>query len=147
MLARRHAAPSGPRESNGLWAPRWRRALCWKPSPNVRSPCASKFSAPPRVTPPIGSWPLLEAMNDRTARRSVAAVQGQDCRCVLLAHHSDGSVRPGRRQRSPPLANHLSPYNMVPGILGEGSLTFWLLVNGVNVQRWKEQASAAGDGR
>src|SRR6266540_790576 len=33
---------------------------------------------------------------------------------------------------SPPLANHLSPYNMVPGILGEGSLTFWLLVNGVN---------------
>jgi hypothetical protein len=43
---------------------------------------------------------------------------------------------------SPPLANHLSPYIFVPGILGEGALTLWLLVVGVNVQRWKEQASA-----
>lgn len=45
----------------------------------------------------------------------------------------------------PPLANYLSPYNLAPGILGEGSLTLWLLVIGVNVQRWKEQASAAGE--
>jgi hypothetical protein len=44
---------------------------------------------------------------------------------------------------SPPLANYLSPYNLAPGILGEGSLTLWLLVMGVNAQRWKEQASAA----
>jgi len=41
---------------------------------------------------------------------------------------------------SPPLANYLAPYNLVPGILGEGSLTLWLLVIGVNVQRWKDQA-------
>jgi hypothetical protein len=47
---------------------------------------------------------------------------------------------------SPPLANYLSPYNMAPGILGEGSLTLWLLVMGINVQRWKEQASTAGVG-
>ncbi len=45
---------------------------------------------------------------------------------------------------SPPLANHLWPYIAAPGILGEGALTLWLLVTGVNVQRWKEQASAAG---
>jgi hypothetical protein len=44
---------------------------------------------------------------------------------------------------SPPLASYLSPYNMAPGILGEGALTLWLLVVGVNVQRWKEQGSAA----
>ncbi len=41
----------------------------------------------------------------------------------------------------PPLANYLSPYIFIPGLLGEGSLTLWLLVMGVNDQRWKEQAS------
>ncbi len=42
-----------------------------------------------------------------------------------------------------PLANQLYPYNMFPGILGEGALTVWLLAKGVDEQRWKEQASAA----
>ena len=45
---------------------------------------------------------------------------------------------------SPPLANHLSPYNLASGILGEGLLMLWLLVMGVNEQRWKELASAGG---
>ena len=44
---------------------------------------------------------------------------------------------------SPPLANHLSSYVFAPGILGEGALTLWLLVFGMNEQRWKDQASAA----
>ena len=44
---------------------------------------------------------------------------------------------------SPPLANYLSPYIVVLGFLAELSLMLWLLVMGVNVQRWKEQASAA----
>jgi hypothetical protein len=48
---------------------------------------------------------------------------------------------------SPPLANQLSPYIFAPGLLGEGALTLWLLVMGVNAERWKEQASAAGDRR
>src|SRR5262249_1125560 len=48
---------------------------------------------------------------------------------------------------SPPRAKYLSPYILAPGILGEGSLTLWLLVIGVYVQRWKEQASAAGEWR
>jgi hypothetical protein len=44
---------------------------------------------------------------------------------------------------SPPLANSLTPFNMIPGAIGELSLTFWLLVKGVNVQRWNQQASLA----
>jgi hypothetical protein len=46
---------------------------------------------------------------------------------------------------SPPFADHLAPYNLAPGILGGASLTLWLLVIGVNAQRWKEQATAAGN--
>jgi hypothetical protein len=48
---------------------------------------------------------------------------------------------------SPPFARSLSPYILIPGILGEASLTLWLLVMGVNVQRWKEQARTAGEWR
>jgi hypothetical protein len=48
---------------------------------------------------------------------------------------------------STPLANHLSPYNLAAGLLGEASVFLWLLVMGVNVQRWKEQASEAAERR
>ena len=44
---------------------------------------------------------------------------------------------------SPPLANYLSPYILVLGFVAELALCLWLLVKGVNVQRWREQASAA----
>jgi hypothetical protein len=44
---------------------------------------------------------------------------------------------------SPPLANYLSPYILVLGFLAELALMLWLLVMGVNVPRWKEQAGAA----
>jgi hypothetical protein len=44
---------------------------------------------------------------------------------------------------SPSLARSLYPFNLAPGLLGEGSLTLWLLVNGVNVPAWEEQASSA----
>jgi len=45
---------------------------------------------------------------------------------------------------SPALAHDLSPYILAAGI-GEVSLTVWLLVAGVNAERWKEQAGAAGE--
>jgi hypothetical protein len=41
-----------------------------------------------------------------------------------------------------PLANSLAPWNLAPGMIGEGLLTLWLLAFGVNIQRWKEQAGA-----
>ena len=44
---------------------------------------------------------------------------------------------------SPTFARSLSPYIMIPGILGEVSLTLWLLVVGVNVPRWNAQAGLA----
>jgi hypothetical protein len=43
----------------------------------------------------------------------------------------------------PPLQHALSAYLPVSNLLGEGALTLWLLVVGVNAQRWKEQARAA----
>jgi hypothetical protein len=48
---------------------------------------------------------------------------------------------------SPPLASYLSPYILILGFVVELLLMLWLLVMGVNVQRWKEQASAAGEWR
>jgi hypothetical protein len=42
---------------------------------------------------------------------------------------------------SPTLANYLSPYIQVLGVLAEGSLMLWLLVMGVNVAKWEEKAS------
>jgi hypothetical protein len=43
----------------------------------------------------------------------------------------------------PPLEQALAPYLQVPSLLGEGSLTLWLLVMGVNARHWLEQARAA----
>lgn len=43
----------------------------------------------------------------------------------------------------PTLAKPLMPWNMAPGILGEGTLLLWLIFMGVNAPRWRAQASAA----
>jgi len=32
----------------------------------------------------------------------------------------------------PPLSNYLNPYNMIPGMIGEGALTLWLLIKGMS---------------
>ncbi len=47
---------------------------------------------------------------------------------------------------SNPLVNYLTPYNLASGVLGQTLVMLWLLVMGVNVQRWQEQASAPGMG-
>ena len=44
----------------------------------------------------------------------------------------------------PPLANSLSRYILPVGFLAELLLLLWLLVKGVNLPRWQEQARAAG---
>jgi hypothetical protein len=42
-----------------------------------------------------------------------------------------------------PLASQLSTYLQILGFLAEASLMLWLIVKGVNIPRWKEQASGA----
>ncbi len=44
---------------------------------------------------------------------------------------------------SPPIANYLSSYLKVIGVLAEGLLMLWLLVIGVNVPNWTEKANRA----
>jgi hypothetical protein len=44
---------------------------------------------------------------------------------------------------SPPLAHRLHPFIVAASALGEIPLELWLIVMGVNVQRWKDQAGAA----
>ena len=43
----------------------------------------------------------------------------------------------------PLLARPVSPYNLASALLVQALVMLWLLVMGVNVQRWKERASAA----
>jgi hypothetical protein len=43
----------------------------------------------------------------------------------------------------PTLANYLTPYNLACGLIGEASVFLWLLVMGVNAQRWEGQAGIA----
>jgi hypothetical protein len=43
---------------------------------------------------------------------------------------------------SPTLTSYLSPYNFAPGILGEGALTVWLLVFGVDLPKWELMKTA-----
>ncbi|HKS96571.1 MAG TPA: DUF4386 domain-containing protein, partial [Terriglobia bacterium] len=44
---------------------------------------------------------------------------------------------------SPAFAARLLPWILIPGV-AELLLALWLVVRGVNVARWREQASAAG---
>jgi Domain of unknown function (DUF4386) len=44
---------------------------------------------------------------------------------------------------APAFGDALGIYIIVPGAVAELLLTLWLLIKGVNVQRWQEQASAA----
>jgi hypothetical protein len=45
----------------------------------------------------------------------------------------------------PPLGYSLFPFIALAGLIGAAVQIFWLLVYGVNEQRWKEQADAAAD--
>ncbi len=41
------------------------------------------------------------------------------------------------------LAMDLYPFSFVPGLLGEGALTVWLLAKGANEAEWRKQGAAA----
>jgi len=42
---------------------------------------------------------------------------------------------------SPVLATRLAPFSFLPGLIGEGALTLWLLVRGVDEASWRKQLS------
>jgi hypothetical protein len=42
---------------------------------------------------------------------------------------------------SPSLGHHLYPYNLIPGVVGEGALTLWLIVIGLNEKQWNSCAA------
>jgi hypothetical protein len=42
----------------------------------------------------------------------------------------------------PALGNSLKPYNLIPGGIGEWTLTVWLLIKGVDQQGWHKQVNA-----
>ncbi|MDQ3918457.1 MAG: DUF4386 domain-containing protein [Acidobacteriota bacterium] len=44
---------------------------------------------------------------------------------------------------APPFGARLTPFIMPIALVGEGALTAWLIMKGVNVRRWTEQAVAA----
>jgi hypothetical protein len=48
---------------------------------------------------------------------------------------------------SPVVVQHLAVYIEGLGILAEASLMLWLIVMGVNIQRWSAQATAARRGQ
>jgi Domain of unknown function (DUF4386) len=41
----------------------------------------------------------------------------------------------------PDVGHRLMPFNALPGLVGEGALTLWLLIAGVDDRRWAEQAA------
>ncbi len=43
---------------------------------------------------------------------------------------------------SPGVAHRLVPYIQLPSLVGEGSLCLWMLIVGLNVERWKQLAGA-----
>lgn len=45
---------------------------------------------------------------------------------------------------SPRLVAIIYPYNAIPALVGETSLMLWLLLVGINVQRWEARAGTSG---
>jgi hypothetical protein len=101
----------------------------------------------------------LVVLGDTHAGTALTADQAQGLALVLLHVHAQGGnillVLFGCHViligalifrstfLAPQFAAHLSPYLLIPGT-GEIVLALWLLVPGVNAERWKEQTSAAG---
>jgi hypothetical protein len=48
---------------------------------------------------------------------------------------------------APPLATYLYPYYLAPDVIGEPVLLLWLLIVGLNPDRWRQQAAAAAGAR
>jgi hypothetical protein len=65
--------------------------------------------------------------------RAIGLLLAIDCVGYLLYSFAD--------MLAPGFAAHLVPWAQLPILLGEGSLCLWLLIVGLNVERWRERAT------
>jgi hypothetical protein len=82
----------------------------------------------------MGTAVMMELTTEMSPR-----AQGQDHRCVFYLLTMLTGIFGGLGWLSfmyPPLEYHLLPYVAVLGLLGTVLLVLWLLVFGVNGQRW-----------
>ena len=70
----------------------------------------------------------------------------RSCTILNFIHPSESLDSPGKLvpAKGAPLSVMIRAGILLPGAFGEASLTLWLLIMGLNTQRWNEQADAAG---
>ena len=98
----------------------------------------------------VGS--TMGAVNDFFALAPLVILGGAHSATALAAGQAQGLALAGvcylvnsfANFLAPSFAAHLSPYILIPGAV-EIVLALWLLVMGVNAERWNEQARAAGE--
>jgi hypothetical protein len=92
----------------------------------------ARSSASPRRGPRDNpdSWRTLALLDAAVSLvAGVLAVCGGLCYLILLV---------------PPLAGYLSPWYLAPDVIAEPVLMLWLLIVGLNPQRWRQQAGQTG---
>lgn len=90
------------------------------------------------VIPPQSSLPIFGLFNLTIGALIVRSTFLPRILGVLMALSGIGWLM----VLSPALVQHIGTYIEITGVVAEGCLMLWLLVMGVDVRRWREQATA-----